>query len=344
MASVRNILTLTGTTDGQNITLNYPYDMFIIGDGSAGSPVTTLQLPFTGDLQDGYTFYIVDYDGKINLNGPYLVPNDTDNVSGNTIYVNTVNVATPTGVGSPLYQPFTIPNAIYKVTYEFGDIGSNNLRYFTLSAVNNGVQNTNQYINEVYFTGTTPTNISGNSVTVDGAPSGVTDNNSYSILDLGGVMNYFTALNTILVDCNLVNDPNAPDHYVIQLPDDRTVQVGTTLRFIIRNATLSTDNSKFLMIGSIDRSSNGRQTARIISPSIKTYFNGNYFVQLTTGESLELAWCGLEWFVTNISKQEYTQFNAKSFIHLNSKNPTWFDHTYIEQNSDNLTFDLDDVA
>ena len=118
------------------------------------------------------------------------------------------------------------------------------------------------------------------------------------------------------------------------------LNIGSTLKFAFREVITNVPNSQFLMIASVYNDSVQSAPPRIIAPNYKTYFNGNYFLPMFSGESLELTWDGVDWIVTNISKQEYVQFSAKTFFHLNSG--TYYDATYVEHSANKLTYDIDD--
>jgi len=156
-----------------------------------------------------------------------------------------------------------------------------------------------QYIDDAAFTGTT---ISGQ---------------TYGIVDLVGT----AKLNIVVLD---VTSGHSYDH-LVNLPTLTINDAGILFRIIAKQANLS-DLSKFLLVFS--------EINRIIAPSIKTEYNGSYFVPLETMESIELIWDGYDWLVTNINKQPYVALNAENFVNMNA-NPL-YTTDYLERDINNL--------
>jgi hypothetical protein len=156
-----------------------------------------------------------------------------------------------------------------------------------------------QYIDDPSFTGTT---ISGQ---------------TYGIVDLVGT----AKLNIVVLD---VISGHSYDH-LVNLPTLTINDAGILFRIIAKQANLS-DLSKFLLVFS--------EINRIIAPSIKTEYNGSYFVPLETMESIELIWDGYDWLVTNINKQPYVALNAENFVNMTA-NPL-YTTDYLERDINNL--------
>jgi hypothetical protein len=156
-----------------------------------------------------------------------------------------------------------------------------------------------QYIEDLSFTGTT---ISGQ---------------TYGIVDLVGT----AKLNIVVLD---VISGHSYDH-LVNLPTLTINDAGILFRIIAKQANLS-DLSKFLLVFS--------EINRIIAPSIKTEYNGSYFVPLETLESIELIWDGYDWLVTNINKQPYVALNAENFVNMTA-NPL-YTTDYLERDINNL--------
>lgn len=156
-----------------------------------------------------------------------------------------------------------------------------------------------QFVDNTSFTGTT---ISGQ---------------TYNIVDLVG-----TAKLNIVVLNILYGDPF---DILINLPTLASNEAGVLFRIIAKQAKLDVLN-RFVLVFS--------ETNRIIAPSIKTEYNGSYFVPLETMESIELIWDGDDWLVTNINKQPYVALNAENFVDMNS-NPLYTTN-YLERDINNL--------
>lgn len=156
-----------------------------------------------------------------------------------------------------------------------------------------------QFVDNTSYTGTT---ISGQ---------------TYNIVDLVG-----TAKLNIVVLNILYGDPF---DMLINLPTLASNEAGVLFRIIAKQAKLDVLN-RFVLVFS--------ETNRIIAPSIKTEYNGSYFVPLETMESIELIWDGDDWLITNINKQPYVALNAENFVDMNS-NPLYTTN-YLERDINNL--------
>lgn len=370
MALGTNVIVLSGLSGYDLSQYVPPYDGLIIGDSTAGGNCGWY-LPSQTGLTTGYKFFISDPYGYINKNGFALYPQPID--SGFTTYVNGINLSlSPSPFNGA--QFFQTPYQTYEVVFE----GKSNsslyysvknykelktsflLNYSTISGFWNGTNNT--------ATGHT-ISITANGVTPTGAtPASITDTNTYLPIPLGAYLNISQKENIFIFDLDIHRDAinmNGVNHILLNLPNltenNQTAgdysaysTLGFTIKILVKNATLSTDNSVFLMVSSLPNTkpqeflnsgiyAPSAITPRIIASNAKTYFNGYYFLQLTSGESVELTWDGSDWFVTNLNKQTFMHFNAKSFIHLNKNNPKYFDPTYLETNPDRLTYDIDDL-
>lgn len=228
--------------------------------------------------------------------------------SNNGLYLLTATPATVSGNWFKLGSDgVTITGVTYSgtvQTIELSDGGSfttdiNDTQLATTQYSTGISTHSYQFVDNTSFTGTT---ISGQ---------------TYNIVDLVG-----TAKLNIVVLNILYGDPF---DILINLPTLASNEAGVLFRIIAKQAKLDVLN-RFVLVFS--------ETNRIIAPSIKTEYNGSYFVPLETMESIELIWDGDDWLVTNINKQPYVALNAENFVDMNS-NPLYTTN-YLERDINNL--------
>jgi len=331
MISSRNILVLTGTTTGGTFNMNVPYDLIIIGDPYVGSKISTLGLPLVSDLQPGYTLTIMDPYGNLNTaldNGCLLSANSNESAG---VYINGKTF---------LYniQPFNDRFGTYRITYE-GSEGND--AFFTLINVNPSATKSVTRVDK-YSLSQSFVSLDGNQTNHKGV--GVaTDGNQYSIIpaSVAEVGNWIVKDNLIIIDMSVFTGAT-PSHVLFKLPNfDRDgiehLTIGTSYKIMVANGDFGNYDTFFMVCSYRDQNTeSGLYTPRIIAPNIKTFYNGNYFLQLTTGESAEFTWSGHDWIVTNINKQQYVQFNALPFNQLTTGNKNYANN-YFETDLDLLT-------
>ena len=270
---------------------------------SAASP---LDIPFS----PGKNWTFIDYKGELSQGSPRLLPDSRDIASGATVYINGIDIYNND------YRPFTTPYGTYVLTY-LGD--SNNKYFFSLTG-----DLSDPNVNNIKLTQNT---------WISGTITYGQDNKYYSFIYASSYYQYkpFVKENRFNVDAVIKSSFNPQsekyyqngvefstdwdtlssgvtmsDYYLICLPDDAMLTPADANKKFIFNVKQAVfdDDQHLLLIYS--------NYYPVIDANIKTSNSGGeYFLPISTAETVEITFTGYEFLVTNAYRQNYNTIGEK---------------------------------